>query len=325
MNHRSLRAIGALFALLSISMGSAQPMASAPPTIVTKRALDCEDLSGPDAAQALSALPAPRVVLLHGSMPIVNMESFAHFLIGMGYPEAALRDPQDGVLSRSSFGSSVELAGALAWHYERDGMRPMLIGHSQGGMLVIRALHELAGGFQDSIPVFDPGRGAALDRTTIRDPYTHQERPVVGVQVAFAAAIATGTLPRILLGQWSMIPLLRRIPDTTLEFTGFTIAWDPLAGNLGSAEPYAADGRAVVRNVLLPSTYSHIGAPITEHLAAQAATRAWIDTWRPDAAPGPEPDAANDDLRNLVLAADLWFSIRRHWCLEGQRRRAATS
>ena len=26
------------------------------------------------------------------------------------------------------------------------------------------------------------------------------------------------------------------------------------------------------------------------------------------------------DVRNLELAADLWYSIRRHWCLEGQRR-----
>jgi polyphosphate glucokinase len=24
-------------------------------------------------------------------------------------------------------------------------------------------------------------------------------------------------------------------------------------------------------------------------------------------------------VRNIELAADLWYSIRRHWCLEGQR------
>ena len=39
------------------------------------------------------------------------MEPFAEFLIGMGYPEAALRDPYDGSLTRSSFADSELLAG----------------------------------------------------------------------------------------------------------------------------------------------------------------------------------------------------------------------
>ncbi len=205
-------------------------------------ALDCDRLAGPDAARALALLPAPRVVNLHGSVAFVTMEPFATFLIGMGYPELALRDPHDGSLSQSSFGSSEELAGALAWHYERDGLRPMLVGHSQGGMLVVRTLHELAGEFNDSVPVYDPVARAAQTRTTIRDPYTHEERPVVGVEIAFAAAIATGTLPRLLLGQWSMIPRLRRIPDTTLEFTGFTIPVGPDRRQPGERRPVRGDG-----------------------------------------------------------------------------------
>jgi len=284
-------------------------------------AADCGQLAGAGSAQALAALPAPRVIGLSGSVPIVTMQAFAEFLIAMGYPEASLRDPRDGSLALSSYTDSAELAGAVAWYYERDAMRPMLIGHSQGGMLVVRTLHELAGGFRDTIPVFDPVAGRALDRTSIRDPYTLAERPVVGVRVSFAAALATGALPRLLLGQWTMLPRLRKIPDTAIEFTGFTVPWDPIAGNLATAEPYVATGTAAVRNVLLPATYTHIGLPAMEHLAAQPATRAWIDAYTPEAPP-PLPNAADADVRNLVHAADLWHSIRVHWCREGLRRNA---
>ena len=281
-----------------------------------RAALDCEALAGVDAAVAMQAIPAPRIVSLHGSVPIITMEPFAEFLIGMGYPEAALRDPFDGSFTRSSFTDSAELAGSLAWYYEHDGMRPMLVGHSQGGMMVMRVLHELAGGFDDAIPVVDPSTRTALARTTVRDPYTGEQRPVVGTQVAFASAIATGTLPRLLLGQWTMIPKLRKVPDSALEFTGFAIAFDPIAGNLADPEPYVATGTCAVRNVLLPSSYSHIRAPAMEHLARQPSTRAWIVAWQPGAGAALPQDA---DVRNIELAADLWHSIRRHWCLEGQR------
>ncbi len=285
------------------------------------REVDCNGTSVPS-AEALAALPAPRLIGLSGSVPIITMQPFAEFLIAMGYPESALRDPYDGALDQSSWTASETLAGTVAWHYEHDGMRPMLIGHSQGGMLVVRTLHELAGEFADTVAVYDPVTRTKLPRTTITDPYTGEQRPVVGLSVAFAAALATGSLPRLLLGQWSMLPLLRRIPDTTSEFTGFTIAWDPFAGNAGSASEYTATGAAIVRNVLLPAATSHIGMPRTEHLPANPVARAWIEAYRPDAPTSP-PDAAEGDLANLLHAADLWFSIRRHWCREGQRRLAA--
>ncbi len=266
----------------------------------------------------LAALPAPRIINLQGSVPLVTMEPFARFLIAMGYPEASLRDPHDGSLSMSSYVSSTKLAGIVAWYYEQTGLRPMLIGHSQGGMLVVRTLHELDGAFADAIAVYDPVRDEALPRTMVRDPYTGAMQPVRGLRVAFGAAIATGTLPRVLLGQWSMLTRLRRIPDTVDEFTGFTIAWDPIAGNFGDAAIYGPEGNAAVRNVLLPAATSHIGAPLTEHLAANPVTRRVIDAWRPEQG---EPVVADPqvDARNIALAADLWFSIRRHWCREGQR------
>jgi hypothetical protein len=71
-----------------------------------------------------------------------------------------------------------------------------------------------------------------------------------------------------------------------------------------------------VRNVTLPAEYSHISLPSAAHLAANATTRAWIERY----APGEPPPAQADlDTRNLLHAADIWFSIKKHWCLEAQR------
>jgi len=243
------------------------------------------------------------------------MEPFAQFLIGMGYPEERLRNPADGRSTYDSFADSAALAGALAFDYERTGLEPMLIGHSQGGMLAIRVLYEFAGEFHRSLPVVDPRTGIVQPRTTIVDPRTGDERAVVGLHVAYAAALATGWLPRVLLGQWSMLPRLRKIPDTVTEFTGFDIPNDPIAGNLLGITPYEPTGSARVRNVLLPATYSHVALPLADHLPGNPAAREWIDGWHPGAA---LPDDLAD-LRNIVHASDIWNSVRRHWCIQAQR------
>jgi hypothetical protein len=282
-------------------------------------ALDPDHISATEVRDVLAHAPAPRIIALQGSVALVTMEPFAEFLIAMGYPADRLANPRDGALSYSSFGSSETLAGTLAWHYERDGMMPMLIGHSQGGMLALKTLHELAGAFATAIPVWNPLTDTAEPRTTVVDPLTGRERPVIGLKVGYAAALATGALPRVLLGQWAMIPRLRRVPDTVEEFTGFTIPWDPIAGTIGSGEPYAATGSAVVHNVVLPASYSHVGLPRTAHLAADPAIRAWIDGWTPDTATAPLPDAAGEDTTNVVHAAELWYRIKKHWCQEAQR------
>ena len=129
---------------------------------------------------------------------------------------------------------------------------------------------------------------------------------------------ATGKLLRIFLGQWDMITKLRRIPDTADEFTGFSIPWDPIAGTLGDPEPYVAIGTARVRNVTLPAGTSHIRIPETAQLAANAATRAWIDTWSPTGA-SPMPDMAGIDTTNLQHAADIWYSVKKNWCESAQQ------
>jgi hypothetical protein len=186
-------------------------------------ALAPHHLSDGDVRNLLSLGPAPRIMNLDGSVPIVTMKPFSEFLIVMGYPEEKIRQPKGGSYSYSSFSDSRRLAGMLAWYYEREGMTPILIGHSKGGMLVIKVLHELAGAFHHNIPVWNPLTNEAEKRVTIIDPITGEARSVIGLRVRYAAAITTGKLMRILFGEWSMFPRLREIPDTVEEFTGFSL------------------------------------------------------------------------------------------------------
>ena len=281
-------------------------------------ALTPEHISAREVREVLARVDAPRIIDLQGSVPIITMAPFAEFLIAMGYPEERVRNPDDGSLSYSSFVDARELAGALAWYYEHEGMMPMLIGHSQGGMIVIKALHELAGDFGSELPVWNPRRHVAEARTAIVDPLRGGSRPVVGLKVPYAAALATGKLPRLLLGQWDMLERLREIPDTVEEFTGFSSQWDPIAGNFGAVEPYRATGSAQVRNVVLPPAASHLTLPRVAELARDPATRDWIERYVPGTAFDP-PTGATTDTANLLHAADIWYSVKKHWCLEAQR------
>jgi hypothetical protein len=280
-------------------------------------AIDCSQLTADDVSTTLSRVPAPRVIALQGSVPIVTMEPFAEFLEAMGYPAARLEQPGSAARSYSSFVDTRRLAGNLAWHYEQEGVMPMLIGHSQGGMIVIKVLHDLAGSQEAMpIPVWNPMRDTPEPRTSIVDPLTGESRQVTGLKVEYATALVTGSLPRVLLGQWGILPLLRDVPDSVIDFTGFAIPWDPIAGTGANPAPYRATGTARVRNIVLPASYSHITLPRAAHLAAQPSTRAWIDAYRPGA-PGPIP--ADADTSNLLHAADIWYSVRQHWC-EGAKR-----
>jgi hypothetical protein len=321
-----------LFPLLATVCGTAiaadaieQWRALDPAVAARVLALSPERITDVDVRETLSHAPAPRVIAIEGSLALVSMRPFAEFLVAMGYPEDRLRNPHDGSLSQGSFTDSARLAGEIAWYYEHDGMMPMLIGHSQGGMLAVRTLHELAGEFASAIPVWDPVRDEPLPRTTIRDPLTGATRPVVGLKIGYAAALATGKLPRVLLGQWTMLPRLRRIPDSVEEFTGFTIPGDVIAGNLFGDEPYSAIGDAQVRNLTLPASYSHIGLPRVRHLAAQASTREWIERYAPAMPPLPLPAHSGVDISNLVHAADIWHDVKKRWCLEAQRAIRAAS
>jgi hypothetical protein len=282
-------------------------------------ALAPEKISDAEVQSVLALAPAPRIINLQGVVGLVTMAPFAEFLIAMGYPEERIRNPRDGALSYNSSGDSARLAGTLAWYYEHEGMMPMLIGHSQGGMMTVRVLYELAGDFGHTLFVWNPLRDESERRTSIVDPLTGHERPIVGLRVPYAAAIATGTLPRIWLGQWDMVRRLHKIPDTVTEFGAYSLEWDLLAGNFGRAEPYLASGDALVRNISVPWAAGHTGVVFAKPLALNPKTRTWINDYVPSPEPAPLPTDAGVDLANLVHSADIWYSVKKHWCLEAQR------
>ena len=284
-------------------------------------ALDPETLSEKDVSEVLARCPSPRIVALDGSVPIVTMESFGKFLVLMGYPEGSVRNPQNGLYSYSSHRDSQEMAGMIAWYYEKEGMRPMVIGHSQGGMLSVKILHELAGTFRERVAVWNPRSGKPEGRYSIVDPLDGGDRPVIGLKLGFASAIATGKGMRILLGQWGMVSRLRRTPDTVEEFTGFHVQHDLISGTLfgiGEGDWYTPLGLSRVRNVVLPPECSHFGVPVTEHLARNPATRQWIQSYSPARGLEGVPDFQGEG-SNILLAAELWYSIKKHWCLELKR------
>jgi len=295
-------------------------------------ALDPDHISESDVRSVLEKAPTPRIIMIHGGVYPVHlaMTSLGKFLVGMGYPEDKIRQQPDGRYSESPYTSSSKLAGAIAWYYEHEATRVMLIGHSQGGMHVIKVLDELAGEFSPSIAVWDPIADRPLDRSTITDPVSGQQRPVVGLSVAYASAVGAGGPALLLPNQWPMIGRLRDIPDNVDEFTGYAIGVDLFAWNFGEgiSGSFRSRGSGTVRNVVLPADYVHVTAPATRALASSQAMRDWLNAYVPgmDVDPSSLPDGPHD---NLLYAADVWFSIKKHWCLEAQRlvraRRAVTA
>ncbi len=285
-------------------------------------ALDPERISEDDVRNTLAKGPTPRIMLLHGGIYPVHlaMVSFGRFLVGMGYPEKRIRDPGDADWSYSPYENSEHLAGLVAWHYERDGMPPMLIGHSQGGIQAVKVLDELAGQFTTSIPVWNPLTDAAEDRVTIVDPLTGRERPVVGATtLSYASAVGAGGAALLLPNQWTMIGRLWKIPDTVVDFTGYEIGLDLIAWTVGSGggSAFQPNGSANVRNMVLPAGYNHVTIPVVQPLAEDPAVREWINAYHPG-------DKATDPPSGLegyavLWAADVWYDVKRHWCLEAQK------
>jgi len=285
-------------------------------------ALDPERITEDDVRTTLAAAPAPRVILLHGGIYPVHlaMMSFGYFLTGMGYPEAQIRDPGDQSWSYSPYQDSAQIAGLVAWAYERDGLRPMLIGHSQGGIHAVKVLNELDGAFGDRIAVWDPIRDAAEDRTTIVDPLTGAVRPVLGLSVSYASSMGAGGAALMLPHQWKMVGRLRTIPDTVDEFTGYSIGLDFFAFSVPGAEEaddFERNGKAHVRNVKLPAWYNHVAGPVSHDLPDDPVARAWISAYVPGETTSPAP--LQEAGRSVLWAADVWHSVKKHWLIELQR------
>ncbi|HVF65664.1 MAG TPA: hypothetical protein VNE58_16880 [Casimicrobiaceae bacterium] len=286
-------------------------------------ALDPENVTAADVRDTLSQAPAPRVILIHGGVYPVHlaMTSFAQFLVGMGYPERSIRMPGTNDWSHNPYLPSDRLAGLIAWSYENDGMRPMLIGHSQGGIQVVKVLHDLAGTFAPSVNVWNPLTGRTEPRTTIVDPLTRQERPVVGVQVSFASAVGAGGPSFIFPNNWGVFGRLQDIPDTAVQFNGYFIGIDWFIVNFGGpgGNRFRPLGKTQIRNVELPAGYLHVSVPVTHHLPNKDDLRAFVDAYRAVSEKPDESKMPGTYADNVYYAADNWHGIKKHWVLELQR------
>lgn len=266
-----------------------------------------------------TAFPVPRIIAINGSLPLVTLDSLARFFTAMGYPEEKIADPLSGALSYSSYRNSAILAGMIAWYYERDGVMPILIGHSQGGMLVVKVLHEFSGSFETELQVWDPYADRSEGRSTIIDPVNGHERPVIGLTAGFASAIATGKVMRLILGQWDMLRRLRYIPDSVAEFTGYHLPHDPISGTLfgvGKDDWYQPIGSAHVRNIILPSGTGHLEAVRAEPSGMNQDVRQWISTYQPDQ--DNQQPLSEKEGGSILYTADIWHQIKAAWCREAQ-------
>lgn len=290
-------------------------------------ALNPEAVTARDVAEVLARAPAPQILLIHGGLASVidEMVSFSEFLQGMGYPAVSLTNAGDGTYTFSCYESSEMIAGVVAWYYEQEGLRPMMVGHSQGGIQAIKVLHQLAGHFAPKIEVYNPLTWQTEQRNEIVDPLTGERRPVVGLKLPYVSSVGAGGLTRVLPNQWEMNFKLRTIPDSVEDFTGFCKKNDLLGGDYlgyGPANESEASGAAVVRNVWLPTGYDHGRIPDTKHLLRNQAMKDWINNYRASTEPVVylKLDVAfAGDSRHILWAADVWYSIKQHWVLELQR------
>ena len=289
--------------------------------------LNPDHVTGQDVQQVLAQCPAPRIINIHGGIYPVHrkMISFSEFLIGMGYPGACITNPGDGTYTFSCYDSSKMIAGVIAWYYEREGLRPMLVGHSQGGMQVVKVLRKFAGPPSARLHVWNPLTWKEEPACDYVDPLTGERRPVVGLTLPFASATAAGGITRLIPNQWDMLTKLRVVPDSVEEFTGFYKGMDLLGGDFlgyGPANHFCAKNQAVVRNVRLPTAYTHRSIPDSKHLLNSQQIKDWIDNYHPlnEHVSKPTVDIVFDsDSRNILWAADIWFTIKKHWVLELQR------
>lgn len=296
-------------------------------------ALDAQHVSARDIQEVLSQAPAPRIIKIRGGVDIrggiytvyKRMWSFSEFLMGMGYPGLSLTNPGDGTYAYSCYEKGEAMAGLMAWFYEREGLRPMLVGHSQGGIQAVKILHKLAGHSGKPIPLWNPLTWQAESRYEFTDPLTGQSQTVTNLVIPYTAVVGAGGITRVMPNQWEVIDKLRSIPDSVEEFTGFCKTFDILGGDYlgyGRANLFKPNGHALVRNVWLPASYSHGAMPESSHLVKSPAIKDWLDRYQPSPEAESEPrldQQLEGDTTHILWAAEVWYGIKKHWVLELQR------
>ncbi|NNC88392.1 MAG: hypothetical protein HKN82_08040 [Akkermansiaceae bacterium] len=286
-------------------------------------ALDPDRITEQQVAQVLSKAPAPQIVNIHGGVYGVHvfMRDFSSFLLQMGYPEGKTRLPGNK-RSYSPYMDENKVAGAVAWFYERDRIPVIMVGHSQGGVQMMKILHRLAGTDERGpLFVWNPEVGNFEDRVVIINPETGRPALIKDTQpVIYANSVGAGGATLLMPNQWSMKKRSRSVPDSTASLTGFFLPADFLGGGLRGPQGsnrYRPMGRAEVRNVKLTFGSEHVTVPVTRNLAKDPRSRAWISAYHPS---GGHRLPANyrGPRRNLLWAAITWYEVKKHWCLAAQ-------
>jgi pimeloyl-ACP methyl ester carboxylesterase len=286
-------------------------------------ALNPDHVTAEDLREVLGHAPAPRLINIRGGIfPVyLCMESFSDFVIGMGYPAVSVTNPATGNYSFSCYDNARCIAGAIAWYYEKEGLRPVIVGHSQGGMQAVKVLYQFGERGAKPLPVWNPLTAKEEPRTTITDPLTGTAMPATSLRVPYVSSVGAGGFTRFMPNQWDMVGRLRKIPDSVEDFVGYSVPFDLFGGDLlgfGPMNLYEAKGSAQVRNLRLPLGDNHVIVPVTEHLLKRPEVVAWINDYVPSEPPPKEPKFKGDT-RHLLWAADVWYSLKRHWVLELQR------
>jgi len=291
--------------------------------------IDPESVTPEDVA-TLAQGPAPWILPIAPAFPgPVMMKGFLDFLVEMGYPRERIGDPRSHNYNIYYTESSKTIAGLIAWLYERDGLSPMIMGWSAGGIVAVAALHDLDrpdGLFP--VKVVNGLTGEAEDRTWITDPYTGQRRPIRGVQASFAGVLASGGWGRVnQFLRWGTRPPLRSVPDSVREMVAFVAPFDLLGTDfllLGSANEFKAMGKAQVRTALADPTYGHVNPIHCDSLSRDPEGRKWVEAYRPGASAGVLDYRFSgaftlvDGKRNL-WCGEFWHGVRKNWAIEAQR------
>ncbi len=284
--------------------------------------LNPERVTESDVRNVLAGAPAPQIINIHGGIRNVQerLKDFSKFLVALGYPEDSIRLRSTGEYTISCYYDAELFAGIAAWFYEHKGMRPMILGHSQGGFQAIKVLQLYAGQSGDRLAVWSPLTWKPEERTEITDPLSGKKRPVVGLTIPYIGSLGAGGAARVLPNQWDMILSLRTVPNTVEEFTGFYLGFDVLGGDylgFGPSNHFKSSGHANVRNVELPLGSSHAHTPELTKLLGNRPAIDFIYNYVPNEHP-VEPTGMGD-VKGICFGADVWKSVRRHWVIELQR------
>ena len=311
-------------------------------------ALDPERITPEDIARTLSKGPTP---WLMGIAPLppwaVEFLNLIQFFVKSGYPPGRIGDPRINDY-RINWREKPEVIGGMAaWFYENDGMAPILIGWSGGGILVVHVLHTLNGSLDtEKVRMVNARTGKIEERTWFRDFHTGESRPMRELRIPFAAALAAGGLGRYVQSKvWPIVQGLHRIPDTVQEFLGFKAPLDIFGTDMlnGSdagfieANRFQPMGTARVRSIMTDDSYEHFWVVHCNELLDDPQGTVWIQNYRPDPGYGQRDYRSTrafsfvEGKRNL-FCGELWHGVKKHWALSAQRvartfleRREATS